>query len=284
MGFLRHAAILLGILTLLFGTLAAGLAIAAYGTWALQRPGLGPLPLAPVQALALVLLGFSLLPAALLAVNARGAEEHRRRYGFWALAAGLPDLVIAWTYIAVLVAPELLDARSKVMAAMLVVEFLASYTTITIAGLLQAEKEGRPHRLGKAPMLVVLAVTLPFVGYAGTWADSWLPVAGYFALAGKRILLGLLEPARTAASLPDHQIMRCAVPLSVLFFIGVPLFLFSKSLEMLLFLGILNFAFMALLEMALQATPVRAEALRLYTDPDAHWGSEGKAGGRHRRG
>jgi hypothetical protein len=284
MGFLGHVVKLLGILACLFGVVAAGLCIAAYGTWALQNPGEGPLPLSPGPALALVLLGFLLLAAMLLVVNARAEPGDRRRYGAWAFAAGLPDIVIAWSYIAALVAPALIDARPELMAAMLAVEFFAAYTTIMLVSLSETGPRREGHAARLAAKAGVIAVTLAFVIAGSVRVGSWVPVAGYVALAGKRILMGLLEPERTAQSLSEHQYHRCMLPLCVLCFIGVPLFFVTKSVDALLLLGVLNFAFMALLEMALHAKPVRASAARLYTDADAHWGSQGETGGRHRRG
>src|SRR5688572_21464823 len=135
MGFFRHLAIFLGSLALLFAIVAASLAAVAYGTWALQNADAGPLPLSGSEAAALMLLGFLLLPAMLLGFNVNADAEHRRRYGVFAFAAGLPDLAIAWTFVAALVTPLLIDTRRDVMAALFVVECIASYTTIMLVSL-----------------------------------------------------------------------------------------------------------------------------------------------------
>ena len=236
---------------LLLGLAAVGLAAAAYGTWAFGHPGRGPLPLAPWPAALLgVLGGFVVMTVPPVASAIGGAG---RRFGPLAFAAGVPDLAIAWTYVAALVAPSLIDADSRLLAALLGAEILAAYSTIMLVSLAETALNRPLRPPARLAMAGVLVLTLGFAAWLTAWAGSWVPLGSYVALVAKRVGLGLVEPGRTPASLTEHQIMRCVLPLVVLFFIGVPLFLYSRSLQSLLLLGALSFSFMAMLEMTLHA-------------------------------
>lgn len=250
--FLTGAAVLLAMLL-------AGVWLAAIGTFGRLHLRHDAQVLSRIESISTVFLGGLVLLAIPTMLNVWIRPEDRRRIGARQVLAGLPDLSIAWTYVAALAAPALIGSgTAELLEYMLGVEVIAAYTAVMVAALRESivEKPGEFRLL--FPALIVCSLVI--VGAMSFKAGSFLLFLGYVILTAKRFAADRFDPERTAGSVKAHQRNRCMATLCMFCFIGLPLFILFEDSGIVLVLGAFYFVAMALLEMLMSAPRAGAVA------------------------
>jgi hypothetical protein len=229
---------------------AGGVLLVTLGTAALQS-GRSPLPWLPeVGPAFLIFLGGLVLLAIPIVLYAWTNPGNVHRIGARQLLYGVPDLLIAWTYVAAFAAPVLIQDSPRVMFYLLPVEAMAAYTAFAVAGLGEVR-----HKSSGAYFLIlglVLTLTLAFVGLLSREAGSSMLFVGYAALTAKRLILDWLDPDTdtiTPGTPRERHIGRCAMTVGLFVLIGLPVYYFlGRDMHIALLLGVFYFVVMAWLE------------------------------------
>ena len=227
-----------------FGLWLGAVLLAALGTRGLSTGYMPMLPLEvpPLLPIALSFLILLAMPGMLLSWT---RPEERLRPGWRELLAALPDLALAWCYVAAVMAPDLIRDSPRVLFYLLPVEGMAAYTAFFLSGL----HEFRQKSLGAylAILGAILVGSLSFVGYLSSQAGSYALFIGFAALIGKRLVLDRTGPV-TPGSPEEYRLARCAFTLVLFLFIGLPAWLYFKDATLILVLAVFYFVFMGWME------------------------------------
>ena len=207
---------LLGLLTL--PLYLGAVALAAWGVHGFHpfaEPRLHA-PAGPAAAAVVALAALALL--AIPSIWARTATP-QRRIGARQVLAGIPDLLFAGIYLAVLMLPGLVPEKwVRILVFGMAVEGIATYAMIWI--LIPAD-DPDPVRRNIPRIVVPLLAVVGVAGLSAKAGSFWL-FAGFLVFIANKIVPDWLSPPADAAAARQRHLHRCMSSTMIFMLFGIP--------------------------------------------------------------